>query len=160
MRTSAALRHRCDFLLSPVFLLSLAALLFNDLYLKPYHPGVVSGLLSDFAGIVFFPIFLVAVAEFILFFTPDRRLATPSWFFISTVCIAVLFVVMKFTEWGEAIYISAVEPVVALTGNWLSLGTTGLVADPLDLLALLLIPVPYMVGRMWRQKNDAANPIR
>lgn len=158
MHTTPVVRHRGDFLLSTVFLSSLAALLVNDLYLKPHHPSLVSGLLSDFAGMVFFPIFLIAVAEFILLFTPGQRFATPLWFAVSSFLIAVLFVVLKFTQWGESLYINLVNPIVDLTGDWLSLGTTGLVADPLDLLALLMIPIPYLVGRRWRRKTDAAHP--
>jgi hypothetical protein len=148
---------RCDFLLSWVFLGSLAALLVNDLYLKPYRPSVVSGILSDFAGIVFFPILLVALAEVMMIFLPGKRFAAPWWFALATIFVALSFVVVKFTNWGETAYVSMVNPVVEWTGSVLSLGTTGVVSDPWDLLALALLPVPYLVGRKWRGNPDAAH---
>ena len=58
-------RHRVpgDLLLHPVALLATALVILNDRVLKPEMPGVVSGKLSDFAGLVYFPLFVVAVLE-------------------------------------------------------------------------------------------------
>ncbi|NQW72417.1 MAG: hypothetical protein HQ453_06775 [Actinobacteria bacterium] len=151
-------RVRSDFMLSWVFLVSLVALLVNDLYLKPNLPGVVSGLLSDVAGMVFFPILLVATAEAFMVLTPGKRFAVPSWFLVSVVFVAVSFVVVKFTSWGESAYTWVVNPLVAWTGSWLSLGTSGVVSDPVDLLALLAVPIPVLVGRRWRGRSGAAHP--
>lgn len=147
-------RVRGDFLLSPLFLLSLILLLFNDLYLKLNYPGLVSGILSDAAGIVFFPIFLVAVAEFFASIIPRKPWAQPSWFIVATISIAFLFVIMKYTTWGESVFVSLTEWVRDLIGKPLGFMQRGLVGDPLDLLALLLIPVPILFGFRVRRSSN------
>ena len=149
-RTQPESRLRCDFLLSWVFLASLATLLVNDFYLKPYQPSALSGVLSDLAGFIFFPILLVAAAELATLVTPSKRLATPPWFAVASGLVCVCFVCAKFTDWGEGIYVALVTPLVSITGSWLGLNTYGVVRDPWDLLALLLIPVPWLIGRHWR----------
>ena len=68
-------------LLSWPLLLSLATLVANDLYLKYAFPGLLTGKLSDFAGI-----FLVSYLAFGLW--PRRRLVTSA-------TIVVLFIVWK-----------------------------------------------------------------
>ena len=68
-------------LLSWPLLLSLAALITNDLYLKYAFPGLLTGKLSDFAGI-----FLVSFLAYGLW--PKRRLA-------ATATIVSLFIVWK-----------------------------------------------------------------
>lgn len=141
---------RGDFLLSPVFVLSLIALLVNDFLLKPYYPGAVSGLLSDVAGMVFFPVFAVALAEFAAALLPSRPKAKPSWFVVASLLTAVLFVVFKFTEVGEQVFITVSEPLRASVGALMGYEQRGLVADPWDLLALLMLPVPVWLGYRFR----------
>ncbi len=141
-------RSRGDFLLSWVFLASLVALLVNDFYLKAVHPGAVSGILSDVAGMVFFPVFLVAVGEFIAWLLPGRPMAGPSWFVVAAVFIGVSFVVVKFTAVGNVAYVGAVSTVIDLVSP--GGGKVVVVPDPWDALALLALPLPVMVGRHWR----------
>lgn len=141
---------RGDFLLSPVFLGPLVLLLFNDLFMKVRYPGLVSGILSDFAGMIFFPILLVALAEWVTGLLPGRRWANPWWFLASSVTIAGLFVAVKFTETGEDIYVWISAPTRLALGPFMNLQTAGVVSDPLDLLALTLIPVAFLFGRRWR----------
>jgi hypothetical protein len=50
-------------LLHPCTVAALFTLAFNDHVLKRVYPGVVSGKLSDFAGVVFLPLFLHALLE-------------------------------------------------------------------------------------------------
>jgi hypothetical protein len=50
-------------LLHPVPLFALATLMINDHLLKQYYPGWVTGKLSDIAGMVFFPLFLLAMID-------------------------------------------------------------------------------------------------
>lgn len=160
MKSRSSRQVRCDFLLSWPFLLALAALLLNDWFLKPYRPGWVSGFLSDAAGMVFFPILLVAAAEVLARLTHGRRLATPSWFAASAAVIVALFVFVKFTPLGEQLYAWLVAPVAAWWGPALNLSATGVVSDPWDLLALLLAPVPMLVGRHWRPSMKASHHAR
>jgi hypothetical protein len=50
-------------LLHPVSLAAIALLIVNDHVLKAAWPGLVTGKLSDVAGLVFFPLLLAAVAQ-------------------------------------------------------------------------------------------------
>ncbi|MFY0598137.1 MAG: hypothetical protein JXR03_00600 [Cyclobacteriaceae bacterium] len=52
---------RTDILLTPLFLLGLAILLLNDFVLKYEYSNVLTGKLSDFAGLFIFPIFFSAI---------------------------------------------------------------------------------------------------
>lgn len=51
------IRHEKQLLLHPFFLFSLLALLLNDHWLKYMCPGWITGKLSDFAGLLVFPVF-------------------------------------------------------------------------------------------------------
>lgn len=152
-------KTRGDFLLSPIFLVSLFLLLLNDFFLKPNYPSALSGILSDLAGMVFFPIFFVALAEFIAALIPSRPLASPRWFGVSTASIGFLLVFVKFTDAGQAFYRMLVDPVANSPLSSITVGGGGAVADPWDLLALLLAPIPIWVGRQFRGKQNAAPQI-
>ena len=59
---------RADGLLHPLALLALGTLVLNDHLLKGTAPGLLTGKLSDLAGLVFFPLLLQALVEVL-----DRR---------------------------------------------------------------------------------------
>lgn len=143
---------RANFLLAPIFLASLGLLLLNDFVLKPFIPGPVSGILSDLAGIVFFPVLLVGLAELLAWLLPGRPLARPSWFVWSTVFVVAAFLLVKYTTVGHEFYVAAIQPMGGLIGP-LGLGTTGASSDPWDLLALLLLPVPIWLGWHYRARE-------
>lgn len=147
--------RRGDFLLSWPFLLSLGALLLNDFILKRSVPGPATGFASDAAGIVFFPIALVAAAEYLAALLPGRPLARPSWFAAASVFVGGGFVLVKATAWGKQAYEYIVGPLDELLGSSFGIGGLGVVQDPLDLLALILIPVPIWVGYEWRGRSSA-----
>jgi len=140
---------RANFLLSPIFLASLGLLLLNDFVLKPFFPGPVSGILSDLAGMVFFPVLLVGLAELLAWLLPGRPLARPSWFAWGTVFVVAAFLLVKYTTFGHEFYVDAIQPIGGLIEP-LGLGTTGASSDPWDLLALLLMPVPIWLGYRYR----------
>ncbi len=141
---------RGDFLLSWPFLASLGVLLVNDFVLKRWYPGLLSGFASDAAGMVFFPLVLVAAAELLAWLIPSRPYARAWWFFAATAFVVAGFILVKTTGWGEATYEALVSPVDALLGTGLGLRGLGVVQDPADLLALLAAPLPIWVGWRWR----------
>jgi hypothetical protein len=53
-------------LVHPLALLGIGVLLLNDHVLKAAMPGVITGKLSDFAGLLFFPLLLQALFEWTL----------------------------------------------------------------------------------------------
>lgn len=128
----------------------MALLLINDLYLKLNHPGFVSGILSDLAGMVFFPILFVGLAEILGALLPRRPYANQSWFLASTLVVMVLFVGLKYTAVGENLFVVATGWLRVSFGESLGFAQRGLVADPVDLLALLMAPVPILFGRKVR----------
>lgn len=143
---------RANFLLSPIFLASLGLLLLNDFVLKPFFPGPVSGILSDLAGMVFFPVLLVGLVELLAWLLPGRPLARPSWFVWSTALVVAAFLLVKYTTFGHEFYVNSIQPIGGLIEP-LGMGTTGASSDPLDLLALLLVPVPIWLGRRYRART-------
>lgn len=148
-----------DFLLHPISLGAITVLIVNDWYIKRYWPGFVAGKLSDLAGLIFFPLLLVALAEFaaLLFHRPWR--ASRSTFIFVAVVVAVVFASTK-----------AIEPVrnadeVALGWLWWlpdaayrlatgedagSPGRHQVLADLSDLMALPCVLVAIWIGGKYR----------
>lgn len=110
---------RFDRLTDPRFVLSLLVLALNDHVLKQAWPGMVTGKLSDFAGLFAFGWFCIAVVP------SDRRVVLGS--------VALLFAWWKSpnSQW-------AIEQFNAM--GWLEIGR---VVDPRDLMAILLLPVVH-----------------
>lgn len=109
------------FLFHPTFLLSLLLLLLNDLWLKYEFPGLLTGKLSDFAG-------LFAFAFFFSGFLPKYRLSIH-------IITALGFVFWKST-WSE--------PALLWIQQYID-PQFYRVQDNTDLFALLVLPLSYMV---------------
>lgn len=144
---------RGDFLLAWPFLAAMAVLLINDFILKRWFPGPISGFASDAAGMVFFPVALVALAEGVSGLFPPRALARTWWFVLATALVATGFSLVKLTSWGEAAYEAIASPIDRALGEAFGLGGLGVVQDPWDLFALLLTPLPVWVGWKWRGRR-------
>ena len=80
-----------DFLLHPVALSAVVLLLINDWYAKREWPGMITGKLSDVAGLVFFPLLLVAAAEFLARLLSRPWLATTRTVLWVALAIGLLF---------------------------------------------------------------------
>ncbi len=145
-----------DLLLSPVALVALGIVLVNDRVLKVDHPSVLSGKLSDLAGLVYFPLFAVAAVEAV------RRLHRPDWQLRWSAVVQValvtgaVFVAVKWWAPAAAVYRPAVGAAVwplqaaarLLGGGGLPpLAPAPLVMDRSDLLALPMLVLPVLVAR-------------
>lgn len=131
-------------LLRPWVGVSVCVLIVNDHYLKQSYPGVLSGKLSDFAGLLLFPVFLQALWELAQRPRGGRLqhsvtvLCWCSWLTVAT------FTFVKITPWGGWLYstgLGALQAVPAalnavLRGETLQLSRVRLVQDPTDLCAL------------------------
>jgi hypothetical protein len=132
--------RRLEVLLAPPVLGALALLLLNDFVLKSAFPGFVTGKLSDFAGLFVFAVFWMALF-------PRSRVAV-------AIGTGVAFVLWKSP---------AAEPVIA-TWNGVGMLTIGRVADPTDLVALIVLPIaclyhpraPGSLARRWMLAPAAA----
>lgn len=123
----------------------MALLVVNDHVLKQAFPGVITGKLSDVAGLAFFPVLLWSLVEVVL-----RRPLPAS---ATTACIAltgVAFALVKTWEPAADVWrfgMGALQwPVRALAGHPGFLPVR-LVVDPTDLVALPALVVPWAVAR-------------
>lgn len=137
-------------LLGPVPLAAVALLLLNDQVLKAAYPGWLTGKLSDFAGLAFFPLFLQALWE-LWRPRPSRRALL-----VCVLATGAVFALVKTTGPGITAYrigLAALQwPLLAsfdlLRGQGAgALAPVQAVRDPSDLLALPMLGVAWAVGR-------------
>jgi len=158
-----------DGLLDPVAVLALAVLIINDHTLKALAHGtpwtVLTGKLSDIAGVLFLPVLIIGVVELIARQTIGPRGAT-----IVAVAVAVMFTLMKTVDAVGAAYahtLGALQwPVRAAFAALQGQPTPALVpvvhvVDPTDVVAVLA--APYVVYRAKRralrnERGPAAEP--
>jgi len=133
-------RRALRWLGAPVSLAALGLLVLNDHVLKAAAPGLVTGKLSDVAGLVVAPP-LLAVGLALL------RLPRPAA--VSLVATGVGFTLAKTTEWG----VDTVNTVWSLAG-W----PTHILRDPTDLVALPALLLAGWVAR--RERRRGAGPSR
>lgn len=128
-----------DVMLHPGVVTSIAVFVLNDHVLKESWPGPVTGVLSDLAGLVFFPLLLVAASELL-----QRRVATTHTVAVCVALTGVLFVSMELMPFAE----HALE--IGWDWSRRRVGLTSsidLTADPTDLVALPSLAVALWIGR-------------
>jgi hypothetical protein len=140
-----------DGLLNPAALGAIALLLLNDHRWKLDHPGVVTGKLSDIAGLVFFPLLLQAAWELARAasrrpFHPSRRLLVGA-----VVATGLVFTLVKTLPFAGTCYrwgLAALQwPFRALlAADPPPLHPVALVQDATDLLALPALAVALAIG--------------
>lgn len=132
------LKNALRWLGAPPTLLALAVLALNDHVLKQAAPGVVTGKLSDLAGLVLTPALLAVVLAV---------LRVPRAAPVALVATAVAFTVVKTT-------VSGVEAANAV---WSWVGwPTQILRDPTDLLALPALLLAALVSRSERRRVPGA----
>ncbi len=149
---TASVPHRrvwpADGLLHPVALAAIAVLAINDHILKDAYPGLVTGKLSDLAGLIFFPLLLQAGWEIV---RSVGKQAAPSGAQALAVAVALTGLVFA------AIKLSpAAADLVGMTIGWLqwvaALGSrpgpiaTQVVADWTDLVTLPAVVIAWAMG--------------
>ena len=139
-------------LLHPVVLAAIALLVFNDHFLKAAWPGPITGKISDFAGLVFFPLFLQALCQLALAITGRDSAPTRSQIAAAVVAVGVVFAATKL--WPEAN--GAVSHVMGamqwLVGQVIGIRSPGpvpveMARDATDLVALPSLILAYALGR-------------
>ncbi len=125
----STLRTGLNCLAHPLSLISLAVLLLNDHVLKLLVPSWLTGKLSDFAGLFFFPFLLAALLGFLL----RERCTNRQIGLLAFGITAVWFVMMKTTIWGNVV----TEQLASLILQT----RTQIVQDPTDVMAVsIMIP--------------------
>lgn len=145
-----------DLLLHPVALIALGLVIVNDRVLKVHVPSTFTGKLSDFAGLVYFPLFVVAFVEGARWLVNRTRweLGRRSVIVVSVVSGAILVLIKT---WGPAaeFYRSHLGVVLwpaylpgdlMLGGGFPEIRRVGVVEDSSDLIALVALMVPAWVS--------------
>lgn len=145
-----------DLLLHPVAIAALVVVILNDRVLKVHYPGEVSGKLSDFAGLVYFPLFIVASIEGVRWLLRRRPWElTYRAVVIATAVVGVAMVLIKTWDPAGEVYRTVMGVVLwpvdafgslADGGGLPPLGRANLVRDPTDLVALVCLALPLWVG--------------
>ena len=142
-------------LLHPVALAAIALLIANDHLLKRVAPGVLTGKLSDFAGLVFFPLFLRALLEMTLGPRARSSRTLGALSLISVVLTGAVFAWVKTTALGAETYRVGLGLLQWPFGAALDLvrghGLPGLwrvavTRDATDLVALPALAVPLWIA--------------
>jgi hypothetical protein len=146
-------------LMAPVTLLAIAVLVVNDHVLKARAPDLVTGKLSDLAGMVFFPLVLAAAAE-ALGLRRGRAAVIAA-----AIATGVVFAAIKLwapagdtyrvglaaLQWPFRVLAAAVTDT-AIPG----LGRARLTADPTDLVVLPALLVPVALAARYAARRELA----
>jgi len=127
-----------DLVLMPSSLGALALLALNDHVLKGLAPGLLTGKLSDFAGLYFFPFFLLAVAA-----TVVPAAGSPRSLGVVSLLTALVFSCINLSPAASYLYECIVADIWQLFGRARPIRH---VADAEDLIALPMVLVAYLVG--------------
>ncbi len=129
-------------LLHPAFLLALVLLVINDQFLKGAHllPGWITGKLSDVAGLVVAPIVLAVLVR------ARSRHAQQA----AHLLVGVAFALTELSQSSADLLAHALRTI--------GIARATLVADPSDLWALAVLPLPYALLRAGRTPVSRAAP--
>jgi hypothetical protein len=141
-------------LLHPAPLLAIAVLLVNDHLLEPQWAHPLTGHLSDVAGLLFFPLLLISIAELMLRIGGVYRGPSNALLVAATAATAVVFTLTQTTALGGDAYrfgLGALQDplaVVALAAGHGSIGIepVSLTQDLNDLYALPVLLLTLAVG--------------
>lgn len=144
-----------DALLHPLVVVSVVVLIVNDHLLKAISPGVMTGKLSDVAGLAFFPLALVSAWEVLASALGRWRSPTPTSLLVATAATAGVFAVAKSSAAGNMLVSAALgtlqwaaASVFALIGGGATphLQRAVIAQDPTDLIALAALGVSVVIG--------------
>lgn len=126
----------------PLSLFCIILLLVNDHILKVVVPSSLTGKLSDFAGLFFFPFLLAGLLGLVgeKFSFRPQRIAM-----LSFVITAIWFVGIKTTPWLNHLTTDIAEIILG--------HPTFIVLDPSDLVALIVLPFSW---HLWRKVEQDA----
>lgn len=140
----------------PLALLSLLVLIINDHLLKETYSNSFTGKISDFAGLVFFPLLLIALIE-ILYPLFNHSITQISGYTITRILlvVAIGYISIKSVQPFADLY-STILGVVELSAKALPKFVLGqpmghfvprrIIADPSDLIALPMLFVAWIIA--------------
>ncbi len=129
-----------DILLRPAPVAALGVVVLNDLWLKPHHPSLLSGILSDLALCFLVPLLCMAAWEWVRWLV--RRPAEAGLWVRGLGCgvTALYFAGLQLLPSVASLHVTALETAFP-SRNF------GVTPDPWDLAALIMVPVAWRYGR-------------
>ena len=125
-----------NFFIAPKPILAMILMTLNDHWLKYEFPSFLTGKLSDFLGLYFTPLFLLAI-----FITGARfckikitQTIFQRWALFFIILCDVIFILIKISPKSAEIYLQVID--VFFTNG-------AVIQDPWDLLALLISPLSF-----------------
>lgn len=119
----------------------------NDHWLKYAYPGFLTGKISDFCGVFYFPIFLLGLAVGIQILL-SRNQTKPSLLSRKNLLAAILFT--DFLMLTVKLNSEAAQAIEQVFGNYLF--EIHIVSDRMDLLALMMNPLTYLYMKKYLKK--------
>lgn len=121
------------------YVLAVAALALNDGVLKGSSPSLLTGKLSDFAGLFFAPVLMLTIVEIVPLMREHRTFRTRRLFCYGL--IGTVFSAAQVSAWGALVYEWAFLPA-----RWIPTwrGGFALTQDPTDLVALVALVASYV----------------
>ena len=116
----------------------------NDHYLKYQYPGFITGKLSDFTGLFYFPLFICAVIVLVIRLFRKDYVINRALLITTIVVTDVIFCLMKLNSNFKDIFVS-----------WFSnrFFSIAVVSDPTDLVALVAsVACYYFASRFFEEK--------
>lgn len=151
--------HPLRWVTRPTVAVSIGVLVANDQYLKPHHPGVVSGKVSDFAWTFLVPVFVLVGLE-----TLTRTPASPRTSLMVFGSVGLFFTCLKtlplFNAWVGTVSTSIFN-ALPRTLSRLSLAETqspnriSTLLDHTDLVALVGLWASSRLGRRYTVRQSA-----
>lgn len=144
-----------DVLLHAPIVVALAVLILNDHYLKAASPGLITGKLSDFAGLAFFPALVVGAWELILSVSGRWQRPTNRALAVAVAATAIAFVLVKTVPpaadafgWalGAAQWLLGLPVRLGLGAAPAAITQAVVLPDSSDLVALVALAIPIWVG--------------
>ena len=132
-----SMKTEAEPLVHPWVWVSMFLLALNDHYLKYAYPSWLTGKLSDFAGLIFFPILLDVIVR--------QRI-------LSVLLTGIMFALVKVTYWGNDLYNSSFEIIFEIMG-WGE--NAPLIMDETDCLALIVLWIPLHLVPVSEKQNES-----
>ena len=144
-----------DGLLHPIPLAAIAVLVLNDQVLKAAFPGLVTGKLSDVAGLVFAPLAILTAAELLAAAAGRWRASSRAWLTVAVAGVGLGFAAVKLLPPAEGAWnlaLGAAQWPFGAVADLLSgrplagIRPVAVVADATDLVALPAVWLAHAVG--------------
>lgn len=133
------------FFIHPWPLLAVVLTAVNDHYLKSHFSGVVTGKLSDFAGLFYFPLFISAVVVLLVRLFRKDYVFNRKLLLAAIIITDVIFCLLKLNVQAQALFV-----------NWFSSNVFSIAVtrDVTDLVALISSGICYLFARQFFQTDD------